>query len=70
LAGKYYTISAIVDVLVADLKRDGYTMLRTDYDLDDEQFISIVLNVIEKGGWSIVDVDGFHWLGTISLVLI
>ncbi|MCL1809048.1 MAG: transglutaminase-like domain-containing protein [Clostridiales bacterium] len=69
LNGKYYGMPEIADILVADIMREGYALLRTDYDMDDSQFLDIVLDVLEKGGWSAYEIDGTHWLGTIYLAL-
>jgi hypothetical protein len=66
---KYYPMGKITDKLVEELAAAGHATLRTDYELTDKQFFSIVQDVIEKGGFDINSFDGNHWLGTIYLTL-
>lgn len=65
----YYSQKQIVNMLVDGLNSGGSVTLRTDYELTDKQFYSIVQNVIKDGGFNYDDIEGGHWLGTIYLTL-
>lgn len=67
IEGKFYSQDQIVDVLVEGLERDGSVTLRTDYDLNDKQYNSIVQAVLLKGGYK--NLYGMTWLGLIHLEL-
>ena len=62
--GKYFPADAIVDKLVEELNADGDAMLRSDYDIDDTVFQTILNAVATEMGES---VKGYHWLGVLHL---
>ena len=69
LEGLYYSQEDIVKMLADGLKNKGFVTLRTDYELTDKQFYSIVVDVVKNGGFSADQMLGGHWLGTVYLAL-
>lgn len=62
----YFPIREIAEKLAEDLAENGRTTLRTDYDLNDEQFYQIAYAIYDIMGDDI-DLYGYHWLGVIYL---
>ena len=67
LAGMFYDSYAIVAALVRDLSEKGYAMLRTDYALTETQFMDIVIEVVQLGGFDFNNMTGGMMLGVIYL---
>ena len=64
---RFFDIEAAATELAADIEEHGGAILRTNYDLSDEQFDEIVLEVIEKTG--IKELQGYHWMGVVVMGL-
>ena len=54
----------MAEELASLLAEDGQAVLRTDYDIDDEEFYDIAQQVADKAQKSIT---GFYWMGVIHL---
>ncbi len=64
---QFYSVEEIAAELVSELEANGVTTLRTDYELDDDQFDEIAQLVMTK-----MDLDriyGFHWMGVITMAV-
>ena len=48
-----------------ELKKGNAAVLRTDYDLNDQQFNDIAMKVLEEYGND--DLAGYYWMGVIYL---
>lgn len=66
LTGSYFPTKEIAAKLAGDLEQNGHATLRTDYDLNDEQFYRITDSIFEIMGDDI-DLYGYYWLGVIYL---
>lgn len=62
--GRYFGKDEISDRLAEGISSDGAAVLRTDYDIDDEEFGSIVQQAADKAQ---KNVSGFYWMGVIHL---
>jgi hypothetical protein len=62
---KYYEQNDIANALATELKQNGTAVLRTDYNLDDEEFNAIGQQVLEKYGTN--ELAGYYWMGVIYL---
>ncbi|MDL2276927.1 hypothetical protein LJC02_04665 [Breznakia sp. OttesenSCG-928-G09] len=62
---KFYSTDEIVDQLVKEYNEKGSTMLRTNYNISDDEFYAIAKKVIEKTGNE--DLKGTYYLGVIYL---
>ena len=51
--------------MTAELEKNGTAVLRTNYDLDDNDFYEIGNQVIENTQDE--DLKGFYWMGVIYL---
>ena len=65
--GRFFTVSDIAAELVNELRQYGFVTLRADYNLDDETFLEIALDVMYMLGDS--SLYGVHWLVIIWLSL-
>jgi hypothetical protein len=65
--GLFYSLDTIADALVRDLNEQGYATLRTYYDLSQDEFFSIVMEVALSGGFDINNMIGGMMLGAIFL---
>ncbi len=61
---RYYDKNQVAGELAALLSSDGRAVLRTDYDIDDEEFYSIAQEAADK---SQKNITGFYWMGVIRL---
>ena len=66
MTDSYFPAKEIAEKLAEDLDKNGHATLRTDYDLNDEQFYQITDSVFEIMGDD-VDLYGYYWLGVIYL---
>lgn len=65
IKGKFYGKEQIADALTQTLGQEGTAVLRTDYSLDDEEFMEIAENVINQYGSE--KLDSCYWMGVICL---
>ena len=65
LQNRFFSIDDIADELTAELEKNGTAVLRTNYDLDDNDFYEIGNQVIENTQDE--DLKGFYWMGVIYL---
>ena len=65
LQNKYFPKDQIADSLTEDLKKGNTAVLRTDYDLNDQQFNDIAMKVLEDYGNE--ELAGYYWMGVIYL---
>ena len=65
---RYFPYEEVTDQLAAELKENGKTVLRTEYDLNDDMFYTITDGIFEQLGEDI-DLYGFYWMGVIYLSL-
>ena len=61
---RFYDKDDISKQLAQLLVTDGQAVLRTDYDIDDEEFYSIAQQAADEAKKSI---NGFYWMGVIHL---
>lgn len=61
---RYFDKDAVSDELAGLLVSDGKAILRTDYDIDDEEFYGIAQQAADKAQKNI---SGFYWMGVIHL---
>lgn len=66
LTDSYFPAKEIAGELAGGLEQNGHATLRTDYDLNDEQFYQITDSIFEIMGDDI-DLYGYYWLGVIYL---
>lgn len=64
--GDRVLVEEIAAELAADLADDGKALLRTDYDLNDEEFYQVTSAVYDILGDE-VDLYGYYWIGVIYL---
>ena len=62
---KFYGQEEIVTPVTEALEEEGSAVFRTDYNLNDEEFMEIAEQVITQYGSS--DVSGTYWMGVIYL---
>ena len=62
--GRYFGKEQAAEELANLLTKDGQAVLRTDYDIDDEEFYNIAQQAADKAQKSIT---GFYWMGVIHL---
>lgn len=60
----YFDKDEVSDELADLLASDGKAVLRTDYDIDDEEFYEIAQQAANK---SKKNINGFYWMGVIHL---
>ena len=65
LEDKYFEKDKIAASLAGDLKTEECTALRTDYDLNDQEFQTIAREVVENFEGS--ELSGYYWMGVIYL---
>ncbi len=65
LEDKYFEKDKIAASLAGDLKTEECTALRTDYDLNDQEFQTIAREVVEDFEGS--ELSGYYWMGVIYL---
>lgn len=65
---RYFPYEEITAQLAAELDENGETVLRTEYELNDEMFYTITDGIFEQLGEDI-DLYGFYWMGVIYLSL-
>jgi len=63
VTGRFFSTSDIATELADGIRQNGRTTLRTDYDLDDETFYVIAMEVLDILG--VEDLFGFYMLGVI-----
>ena len=63
VTGRLFNTSEVATELATQIRQNGRTTLRTDYDLDDETFYEIAIEVMEILGTQ--DLFGFYMLGVI-----
>jgi len=63
VTGRLFDTSEVAAELVRLIRQDGSATIRTDYDLNDEIFYAIAMEVMEALGKK--DIFGFHMLGVI-----
>ena len=63
VTGRFFSTSEIVAELVELIRQNGSATLRTDYDLDDETFYNIAMEVTDTLNTG--DLFGFYMLGVI-----
>lgn len=61
---RYFDKEEVSDELADLLASDGKAVLRTDYDIDDEEFYEIAQQAANK---SKKNINGFYWMGVIHL---
>lgn len=66
LKDEYYSKESISDELAKKLNEDGVVYLRTDYDLTEEEFATILEETVTKGKITSLS-EGTYWLGVIYL---
>ncbi|MFV0399204.1 MAG: transglutaminase domain-containing protein [Oscillospiraceae bacterium] len=71
-SNEYYNINdrlfdkdAVATQLAADIQEHGMTTLRTDYDLNDEEFSAIAQEVMVQ--LNTTKLYGYHWMGVITM---
>lgn len=66
ISSKYFDSQKIAEQLAIELKEKGTSTLRTDYELNDDQFNEIVSQVYQIMGED-TELYGYHWMGVIYL---
>lgn len=66
ITNRFFDRQDISLALARELEENGSVTLRTDFDLDDDTFIDIVIEVMIL--LDTVDLHGFHWLGVIFML--
>ena len=66
MTDSYFPAEKIARELADDLADDGKATLRTDYELNDEEFYQITDAVYEIVGHDI-ELYGYYWIGVIYL---
>lgn len=62
--GRYFEKDEIADQLAEAISADGFAVLRTNYDIEDEEFGRIAQETADKSKKNVV---GFYWMGVIHL---
>jgi len=62
--GRYFERDEIADRLAEVISADGSAVLRTDYDMGDEEFGEIAQQTADKAQKNVI---GFYWMGVIHL---
>lgn len=62
--GRYFERDEIADRLAEAISADGSAVLRTNYDMGDEEFGNIAQQTADKAQKNVV---GFYWMGVIHL---
>lgn len=65
LNNKYYTKDSIATALATEIKSNGTSVLRTDYNLNDDEFNAIGQQVLEQYGAN--QLAGYYWMGVIYI---
>lgn len=63
-AGRFFDREEIADRLAEAISDDGAAVLRTSYDIDDEEFADIAQKAADKAQKNVI---GFYWMGVIHL---
>jgi len=63
VTGRLFEKTEVAEELARQLRQNGSVTLRTDYDLDDDEFYEIAMDVLELLG--IQELFGFYMLGVI-----
>lgn len=66
ITDKYFPVQEIAQILAEELAEDGDATLRTDYELNDNEFYEITDAVYDIMGDE-VELYGYYWLGVIYL---
>lgn len=66
ISSKYFDSQKIAEQLANELKEKGASTLRTDYELNDDQFNEIVGQVYQIMGDD-TELYGYHWMGVVYL---
>lgn len=62
---KYFTEDVIANSIAAEINASGRSVLRTDYNLNDDEFAAIGQQVINQTGDE--DLVGYYWMGVIYI---
>ena len=62
---RFFGIESVATELASDIEKDGVALLRTNYNLTDEQFNEIASEVVNITG--VENLEGCHWMGVIVL---
>lgn len=68
ITDKYFPVQEIAQILAEELAQDGDATLRTDYELNDNEFYKITDAVYDIMGDEI-ELYGYYWLGVIYLTV-
>lgn len=68
ISERYFPYKEVTNKLVEELTSNGKTVLRTDYELNDDMFGQITNGIFEQMG-NDIDLYGFYWMGVIYLSL-
>lgn len=63
--GSYYEQDVIANKLAAGLQEEGMAVLRTDYDLNDDEFTVIAQAAANAAQ---TNIGGLHWMGVVYLL--
>lgn len=66
ITDNYFPVQEVAEILASELEKDGSATLRTDYELNDNEFYDITDAVYDIMGDD-VDLYGYYWLGVIYL---
>lgn len=66
ISNKYFSYKEVAKQLAEELTEKGETVLRTDYELNDDMFYMITDEIFEYIGED-TDLYGFYWMGVIYL---
>ena len=66
ITDKYFPVQEIAQTLATELAEDGDATLRTDYEINDNEFYEITDAVYDIMGDE-VELYGYYWLGVIYL---
>ncbi len=66
ITDRYFPVQEIAQILATELAEDGDATLRTDYELNDNEFYEITDAVYDIMGDE-VELYGYYWLGVIYL---
>ncbi len=63
--GKFFEQNEIIKPLTDELSAEGTAVMRTDYALSDEEFMSIAQEVVNQSGRE--ELSGYYWMGVVYL---
>ena len=68
ITDNYFPVQEVAEILSKELAENGSATLRTDYELNDNEFYEITDAVFDIMGDDI-ELYGYYWLGVIYLTL-